>query len=74
MPTIAVLVPLRGVRVAQRAQGAGGRDAVAAEQIQVAVLERGALLLRTFGDWNPSANLMAGRPSACKTRGTVNWD
>lgn len=45
MPAILALVQLRRVRVTQRAQGAGGRDlgdeAVAAEQVQVAVLERG---------------------------------
>ncbi|GHJ26887.1 hypothetical protein TPA0910_13200 [Streptomyces hygroscopicus subsp. sporocinereus] len=42
---VVVLVQLRRVRVAQRAQGAGGRDArgdaVAAEQVQVLMLERG---------------------------------
>jgi hypothetical protein len=42
---LVVFVQLRRVRVAQRAQGAGGRDAggeaVAAEQVQIVVLERG---------------------------------
>ncbi|KOX11553.1 hypothetical protein ADL04_01400 [Streptomyces sp. NRRL B-3648] len=43
--TIVVFVEPRCVRVAQRARGAGGRDAggeaIAAEQVQVAVLELG---------------------------------
>ncbi|WUX20239.1 hypothetical protein OG207_41845 [Streptomyces sp. NBC_01439] len=45
MPAVLVLVQLRRVRATHRAQGAGGRDlggeAEAAEQVRVAVLERG---------------------------------